>query len=101
MEHCIRQNNAINIYEMYFDEDDNIPVYENYCYKTLNIFRDPVKQKRPIQQMSWSPDGGTHLAASYCNLTFQQAFNNVQTSSYIWDIGIYSNFELNFLHPYT
>lgn len=88
MEHCIRQNNAINIYEMYFDEEDTVPVNESYCYKTLNIFRDPMKQKRPIQQMSWSPDGGTHLAASYCNLAFQQTSNATQTSSYIWDIGM-------------
>lgn len=39
MEHCIRQNNAIDIYEEYFDEidvdlDDEVP-----SAKTINVFR--------------------------------------------------------------
>ena len=39
MEHCIRQNNAIDIYEEYFDElevdlDDDVP-----SAKTINVFR--------------------------------------------------------------
>lgn len=86
MEHCILQNNAINIYELYFDEDDTIPVCVNYPYKTLNIFRDPGKKKLPIQQISWSPDGGTHIAASYCNLAFQPVIHS-NTNSYIWNVG--------------
>lgn len=88
MEHCILQNNAINIYESYFDEEENMtPVYEKYHYKTLNVFRDPLKNRRSVQHISWSPDGGTHLAASYCNLAFQQSLN-VDTSSYVWDVGM-------------
>lgn len=88
MEHCILQNNAINIYESYFDEEEKMtPVYEKYHYKTLNVFRDPLKNRRSVQHISWSPDGGTHLAASYCNLAFQQSLN-VDTSSYIWDVGM-------------
>lgn len=87
MEHCILQNNAINIYELYFDEDEDIiPVYEQHNYKTLNVFRDPAAVKRPVQHISWSPDGGTHLATSYCNLAFEQAAN-VNTCSYIWEVG--------------
>lgn len=87
MEHCILQNNAINIYELYFDEEeDSNLVYEQNHYKTLNVFRDPSTMKRPIQHISWSPDGGTHLAASYCNLAFQQTLN-VDTCSYIWEVG--------------
>lgn len=74
----------MNIYETYFDEEELTPVSEPY--KTLNLFRDPILCKRPVQQISWSPDGGTHLAAAYCNLAFQQALN-YDTSSYVWDVG--------------
>ena len=84
IEHYILQNNAVNIYETYFDDDEPIPVHEQY--KTWNLFRDPVQYKRPIQQICWSPDGGTRIAAAYCNLTFQQGLN-YDTSSYIWDVG--------------
>ncbi len=87
MEHNILQNNALNLYELYFDDNESVAtVNQKYYYKTLNVFTDPAKHKRPVQQISWSSDGGTHLAASYCNLAFQE-IKNENTNSYIWDIG--------------
>lgn len=35
--------------------------------------------------MSWSPDGGSKLAISYCNLNFQKNTSDFSTYSYIWE----------------
>ena len=39
MEHCIRQNNAIDIYEEYFVDIDVDAVDEPPSAKTINVFR--------------------------------------------------------------
>ena len=42
-EHAIFQNNAINLYENYFDDLETIDLKEEYSSKTLNIYRDKTK----------------------------------------------------------
>ena len=86
MEHVIKQNNAIDIYELYFNEmhseqNDEIP-----SAKTINVFRDPNPVKRTANHISWYIDGPKKIAASYCNLEFQQNRNEVCVDSYIWDV---------------
>nr|XP_045727512.1 dynein axonemal intermediate chain 2-like [Mirounga angustirostris] len=40
MEHCIKQNNAIDIYQEYFDDEDAVEVTEEApSAKTINVFR--------------------------------------------------------------
>lgn len=39
MEHCIKQNNAIDIYEEYFDNIQPDEVEESPSAKTINVFR--------------------------------------------------------------
>lgn len=40
MEHCIKQNNAIDIYQEYFDDEDPVEVTEEApSAKTINVFR--------------------------------------------------------------
>lgn len=40
MEHCIKQNNAIDIYQEYFDDEDAMEVTEEApSAKTINVFR--------------------------------------------------------------
>ena len=39
MEHCIKQNNAIDIYEDYFDDIDVDAANEAPSAKTINVFR--------------------------------------------------------------
>jgi len=39
MEHCIKQNNAIDIYEEYFDNIRLQDVEETPSAKTINVFR--------------------------------------------------------------
>ena len=39
MEHCIRQNNAIDIYEEYFEDVETDGIEEPPSAKTINVFR--------------------------------------------------------------
>ena len=39
MEHCIKQNNAIDIYEEYFDDIHLEQTEETPSAKTINVFR--------------------------------------------------------------
>lgn len=42
-EHAIFQNNAINLYETYFDDLETVDLRDDYSSKTLNIYRDKTK----------------------------------------------------------
>ncbi|XP_039285506.1 dynein intermediate chain 3, ciliary [Nilaparvata lugens] len=86
MEHCIFQNNAVNIYEVYFGDDDRLPLVEKSCSRTVNVLRDPSPLKRAVQHLSWSPDGGTRIAVTHCNTQFQRATADYATHSYIWQV---------------
>lgn len=39
MEHCIKQNNAIDIYEEYFENVESEIIDEAAAAKTINVFR--------------------------------------------------------------
>ncbi|KAM9737637.1 dynein axonemal intermediate chain 2 [Menidia menidia] len=87
MEHCIRQNNAIDIYEEFFeDEEDVEESQEPPSAKTINVFRDPNEVKRTVTCLSWHPDGGKKLAAAYSCLEFQKTSKEMSLDSYIWDV---------------
>lgn len=89
MEHCVLQNNAINIYEEYFESVESATLMARCSARTLNVFRDPNKVKRPVTHVSWSPDGGTRLAVTHCSLEFQRRSPDLSTFSYIWEVGEY------------
>ncbi|XP_060933496.1 dynein axonemal intermediate chain 2 [Limanda limanda] len=87
MEHCIRQNNAVDIYQEYLeDEEEEEDIQEPPSAKTINVLRDPNEVKRTITGLSWHPDSGRKLAAAYSCLEFQKAFKDMSLDSYIWDI---------------
>ncbi|XP_067914809.1 dynein axonemal intermediate chain 2 isoform X1 [Heterodontus francisci] len=88
MEHCIKQNNAINIYEEYFadEEESTERAEEPSSAKTINVFSDPNEMKRTVSHLSWHPDQGRKLAISYCSLEFQRADEDMSYDSYIWDM---------------
>lgn len=87
MEHCIFQNNAINIYETFFEDLEPAPLLDPCSSKTLNVYRDPCERKRPVTHLSYSPCG-SKLAVSYCNRLFQGDAINLSNDSYIWELGI-------------
>ncbi|XP_037666008.1 dynein intermediate chain 2, axonemal isoform X2 [Choloepus didactylus] len=87
MEHCIKQNNAIDIYEEYFDDDDAVEVTDEApSAKTINVFRDPQEIKRAATHLSWHPDDNRKLAVAYSCLDFQRAPAGMSYDSYIWDL---------------
>ncbi|XP_055904528.1 dynein axonemal intermediate chain 2 isoform X2 [Eupeodes corollae] len=86
MEHYIHQNNAVNIYENYFEDLDPAPLPEPCRSRTVNVYRDPNAFKVPVTHLSWSPDGGIRLAASHCDMKFQGNKSGQLTNSYIWEI---------------
>lgn len=86
MENCIKQNNAVNIYEDYFDDAGLDSSIEPPSAKTINIFRDPNEIKRTATHLSWYPDGPKKLAIAYCNLDFQGSSPDSNMESYIWDV---------------
>ncbi|KAI9535963.1 Dynein intermediate chain 2, axonemal [Dissostichus eleginoides] len=86
MEHCIRQNNAVDLYQEYFEDEDEVEQNQDpHSAKTINVFRDPNEVKRSVSSLSWQPDGGQKLAAAYCCLTYQRT-RDLDLHSYIWDI---------------
>uniref|UniRef100_A0A674JT24 Dynein axonemal intermediate chain 2 n=1 Tax=Terrapene triunguis TaxID=2587831 RepID=A0A674JT24_9SAUR len=87
MEHCIKQNNAINIYEEYFDDEETADIAdEPPSAKTINVFRDPNVIKRTATHLSWHPDGSKKLAVAYSSLEFQRSSKDMSYESYIWDL---------------
>ncbi|XP_044028014.1 dynein axonemal intermediate chain 2 isoform X1 [Siniperca chuatsi] len=87
MEHCIRQNNSVDIYQEYFEDEEEVEEnQEPPSAKTINVFRDPNEVKRTVTGLSWHPDGGRKLAAAYSCLEFQKCSKDMSLDSYIWDI---------------
>ncbi|KAM9839088.1 dynein axonemal intermediate chain 2 [Aulostomus maculatus] len=87
MEHCIKQNNAVDIYQEYFEDEEEVEESEEPPFaKTINVFRDPNQVRRTVAGLSWHPDGGRKLAAAYSCLEFQKAPTDMSLDSYIWDI---------------
>merc|ERR1711907_34771 len=86
VEHCLKQNNAIDIYEEYFANSTVEHSTEPPSARNLTVFKDPQKIKRTATRISWNPDGGKKLAVAYSTLQFQQAPEGMSPNSYIWDL---------------
>jgi dynein intermediate chain 2 len=86
MDHYLKQNNAIDIYEDYFHQGEPLLGDVPPTAKTINILRDPLDTKRTVSHISWYPDGANKIAASYSSLEFQKSPDNISFDSYIWEI---------------
>lgn len=86
MEHCIKQNNAIDIYEEYFADTVESEAIETPSAKSLNVYRDPNPNPRAATYLSWYPDDGHKIAVAYSNLEFQKTTFGMSNDSYIWDV---------------
>ncbi|XP_065708628.1 dynein axonemal intermediate chain 2 [Patagioenas fasciata] len=87
MEHCVRQNNTVNIYEEYFGEEETAEVEdEPPSAKIINTIRDPNVPKRTAARISWQPGTSGKLAVAYCSLEFQPNVEDMSLDSYIWDL---------------
>jgi dynein intermediate chain 2, axonemal len=85
MEMTIKQNNAIDIYQEYF-QDSLDTAHESPSAKSLNVYRDPNTIKRAATYLSWYPEEGHKIAVAYSVLEFQGMPLNMCLDSYIWDI---------------
>lgn len=87
MDHFLKQNNAIDIYEEYFEGISVAKIVdEPPSAKTVGILRDPQELKRTVTHISWYPDGAHRLAAAYSMLEFQKSPNGMPLESYIWAV---------------
>ena len=61
------QNNAVDIYENYFEADGASETTSNEApsAKTLAVFKDPSEIKRTACRISWFPDGGRRIAVAF------------------------------------
>ncbi|XP_042887231.1 dynein axonemal intermediate chain 2-like [Penaeus japonicus] len=99
VEHCIRQNNAIDIYEMYFEDEESPMVAEPEPIKTVNVIRDPQGRQRMVTSISFSPEGGHKIAAAYSSSKFMALKDSMPKMSYIWDINTSSSPEMELHAP--
>ena len=87
MQKYILQNNAFDIYKSYFSLEDTDPLVPLAKTRTANVYRDPMPVKRPVNDISWSPEGGTHIACAHCSLEFQRQPHELSLDSFVWDLG--------------
>jgi len=99
VEHCLKQNNAIDIYEEYFAGTKIEHSTEPPSARNLTVFKDPQKIKRTTTRISWNPDGGKKLACAYSSLQFQQFPEGMSPASYVWDLNNPNYPELTLVPP--
>ena len=86
IDHIIRQNNTLNIYEKYFRIDDD-PIVENTDpLKTVNVIRDPQQIARMVTDVSFSPANPSKIAAAYASCNFGALTLDTNKESYVWDL---------------
>ncbi|PSC71021.1 dynein intermediate chain axonemal isoform B [Micractinium conductrix] len=85
VEDLVKQNNAIDIYEQYFEDLPAQHLSEPPSTKTLTILRDPSGARRGAQALSWQPDGSGKLAVAYSVLEFQRQPAGMPAASHVWD----------------
>lgn len=91
VERCMKQNNTVDIYEQYFENEDTEDLSsEPPSAKGLAVFRDPSPIQRSASSINWHPEANSSkIAVSYSIPRFQdERFKDPQLSlsSYLWDI---------------
>ncbi|XP_049869381.1 dynein intermediate chain 3, ciliary-like [Pectinophora gossypiella] len=89
IQHCIDQNNAIEMYTTYFSNMPKQELVEKYSIKISNTFRDELK--RPVSSIIWTNEKNTKLAVSHyspipSHTTRDGSSDYLQNNCYIWDI---------------
>ncbi|XP_049814066.1 dynein intermediate chain 3, ciliary-like [Schistocerca nitens] len=85
MEHYILQNNTVNIYDDYYGGIEFQSLDKMATARKISVFRDCSRPERPINHISWAPEGSL-MAVSHCNMSFGALLKNTDTTSYIWDV---------------
>ncbi|XP_017875000.1 dynein intermediate chain 3, ciliary-like [Ceratina calcarata] len=85
MEHSVLQNGTMDIYEHFFDDMIPKPLVQPLGFRTVNVYADPERPRRPVTCISTSPDGGSRLAISYCFLDYGTTLD-YSKRVYIWQV---------------
>lgn len=84
-EHAIFQNNAVNLYETYFEDMEQIDLKDEYSSKTLNMFKD--KTKRSIRKIVWVPDNPMQFSTAHGGQqNYYHYLIGEENTLHIWDI---------------
>lgn len=86
LDKCVKQNNSIDIYGEYFQENppDEDEAMGPPSAKVVSVFKDPSAEKRAAASISWQHDG-RKFAVGYARLRFQSMTSTMNTNSHIWD----------------
>ncbi|XP_061706639.1 dynein axonemal intermediate chain 2-like [Cydia pomonella] len=97
MEHYALQNNAIDMYQIYYSDMASLPPVEKNSMRTVNVYRDPLRG-RPISSICWQPDGQMRFAVTYVDMNF---YRNPQGSifGFLWDVETPAEPFMNFMPP--
>ncbi|CAH0723375.1 unnamed protein product, partial [Brenthis ino] len=83
--HLIKQNNAIEMYNMYFKEMKSEKPVEKCLMRKTNVFSDI--EKRPVASISWTHEDNSKLVVAYCNKNYSVTGKvDKSLSCSIWDI---------------
>jgi dynein intermediate chain 2 len=92
VEDVIKENNQIDLYEEYFQEEEGeTHDVDPPNSKTLAVLRDPkfdsgAACKRTVTKIRWHPDNTHKMAVAYAVPEFQKADDRMSMSSFIWDV---------------
>ncbi|CAL8464794.1 g4329 [Coccomyxa elongata] len=86
-EEVIKENNAIDIYEQYWEGETEEYATEAPTAHSLTQLLDPSPSRRGTQYMCWHPDGSRRVAVAYSTLEFQRQVESGPSDSYVWDLG--------------
>ncbi|CAB3231593.1 unnamed protein product [Arctia plantaginis] len=88
LEGLILQNNAIDMYQIYYNEMPRLPDVERMSCRTVNVYRDggdaPSAPHRPVSSICWRPDGNI-FAVTYLDMDINRNVRAPINAS-IWDI---------------
>ncbi|KOB52197.1 Uncharacterized protein OBRU01_26355 [Operophtera brumata] len=83
--HYMDQNNATEMYEMYFKKMPSVKPVEKYSLQVNNAYNDP--DNRPISCLSWTLEDNPKLVAAYCNKKFPGLGPvNSNLTCFVWDL---------------
>ncbi|KOB74528.1 Uncharacterized protein OBRU01_09002 [Operophtera brumata] len=85
IEHYIDQNNAIEMYQTYFNGMRSQKPVEKYSIRIANVFRDQFQ--RPVSCVVWTNEQNSKLAVAYSNKTLMsEPRNDIENDCYLWDV---------------
>ncbi|XP_041978326.1 dynein intermediate chain 3, ciliary-like [Aricia agestis] len=85
LNHYADQNNAIEMYNVYFKDMPSLEPIEKSSVRVTNVFKDP--DERPVSSIAWTSEEDPKLVASYCDKTYPILKPlNEHRLCYVWDV---------------